>query len=82
MKFNGKKLSIPGLILLVVILLLTWYLNREEPAAYSESVQNIPAFSGQPYVVINNNQPEFTDEDFTTQSYEYFSPLDNLERCG
>lgn len=82
MKFNGKKLSIPGLILLVVILLLTWYLNREEPAAYSESVQNIPAFSGQPYVVINNNQPEFTDEDLTTQSYEYFSPLDNLERCG
>lgn len=82
MKFKVKKLSVPGLILLVILLLLSWYLNREEPAAYSESVQNIPAFAGQPYVVINNNQPEFTDEDLTTDSYEYFSPLDSLDRCG
>ena len=71
MKFKFKKLSIPGVILLVLILLLSWYLNREEPTVY-----------GQPYVVLNNNQPEFTDEDLTTESYEYFSPLDSLERCG
>ena len=82
MKFNGKKLSIPGAILLVIVVILSWYLNREEPAVYSESVKNVPAFSDEPYVVINNNQPEFTDEDMTTESYEYYSPLDSLGRCG
>ena len=84
MKFKGKKLSIPAVILLAAVLLLSWYLNREEvPAAvYSNSVQDIPAFSGDPYVVINDNQPEFLEMDMTTKSYEYFSPLDSLNRCG
>lgn len=84
MKFKGSKLSIPAAILLVIVAVLTWYLNREktEPLAYSESVKDIPTFSGEPYVVINNNQPEFTVDDMTTDSYEYFSPLDSLGRCG
>lgn len=83
-KFNGKKLSIPAVIILILLTLLSWYLKREQnkPVVYSESVQNIPAFAGEPYVVINNNQPEFTDEDMTTESYEYYSPLDSLGRCG
>ena len=83
-KYKGKKISIPVAILLVLLALVSWYFTREEPATayYSESVKNVPAFSGEPYVVINNNQPEFTDEDMTTESYEYFSPLDSLGRCG
>lgn len=43
---------------------------------------NIPEYSGEPYVVINNNQPFFTEEDFSNESYEYYSELDNLGRCG
>lgn len=83
-KYKGKKISIPVAIILIIIALLSWYFTREEqaPVAYSESVKNVPAFSGDPYVVINNNQPEFTDDDMTTDSYEYYSPLDPLGRCG
>ena len=83
-KYKGKKISIPVAIILIILALLSWYFTREEqaPVIYSESVKNIPVFSGEPYVVINNNQPEFTDEDMTTESYEYFSPLDSLGRCG
>lgn len=43
---------------------------------------DIPAFSGKPYIEINNNQPDFTQSDLTTKSYEYYSPLDRLGRCG
>lgn len=84
MKFKGKKLSIPAVILLTVVLLLSWYLNREEEAVtvYSDSVQNVSAYSGEPFAVINNNQPEFQQADWTTKSYEYYSPLDSLDRCG
>ena len=83
-KYKGRKISIPVAILLVLVALLSWYFTKEEPASvsYSESVQNIPAFSGDPYVIINNNQPEFTDDDITDESYEYYSSLDSLGRCG
>lgn len=56
-------------------------------AAESQSVaeatlDNIPAYSGMPYVVINNNEPDFTEEELTDQSYESYSDLDALGRCG
>ena len=43
---------------------------------------NIPAYSGEPYVILNDNQPEFSNNDLTTSSYEYYSKLDLLGRCG
>lgn len=82
MKFKGKKLTLPGAVLLVLVLAVSWYINRQERPVYSESVQNVPAFAGDPYVVINNNIPEFSEEDMTTDSYEYYSPLDIMGRCG
>ncbi len=34
------------------------------------------------YVVQNGNVPLFTEEDATTQCFEYYSELDELGRCG
>lgn len=48
----------------------------------SITLDDIPAYSGQPYVVINNNIPFFTDADMTTESFENYSALDMLGRCG
>ena len=46
------------------------------------TLDNIPKYSGSPYVVINNNEPYFTDSDITTKSFEKYSNLDSLGRCG
>ena len=46
------------------------------------SLDELPAYSGEPYVAVNGNQPFFTEEDQTTASYETYSPLDALGRCG
>ena len=46
------------------------------------SPDSIPTYSGQPYVTINNNIPDFTDADMQTTSYEDYSNLDSLGRCG
>lgn len=46
------------------------------------SLSEIPAYSGTPYVAINGNMPDFTEEDYTTTSYEEYSSLDALGRCG
>ena len=55
----------------------------------SESIQksfnldDIPEFDGKtPYVIINNNEPNFPEEDFNSNSFEKYSELDSLGRCG
>lgn len=45
-------------------------------------LSDIPAYSGSPYVSVNNNVPYFEDTDMTATSYEYYSPLDASGRCG
>lgn len=42
----------------------------------------IPCYSGDDYIEINNNIPLFTEDEYTTESFEYYSDLDSLGRCG
>ena len=46
------------------------------------SVDDIPDYSGSPYYIINNNVPFFTDNEITDESFEQYSKLDSLGRCG
>lgn len=49
----------------------------------SYDMSSIPEFNGKDaYVVLNNNEPNFTKEDLTTKSFENYSDLDSLGRCG
>lgn len=43
---------------------------------------DLPEFTGEPYVVVNNNVPDFEESDKNTNSFEYYSDLDALGRCG
>ena len=45
-------------------------------------LSSIPAFDGKPYAAVNNNIPFFTENQLTRKSYEYYSALDPLGRCG
>ena len=46
------------------------------------TLAEIPEFTGYPYVVIHDNQPFFEAGELTVESYEFFSELDALGRCG
>lgn len=49
----------------------------------SYDMSSIPEFDGEnAYVVLNNNEPNFTKEDMVTESFESYSELDSLGRCG
>lgn len=49
----------------------------------SFDLESIPEFQEDtPYVVISNNQPKFDEKYFTTTSFERYSELDKLGRCG
>ena len=60
--------------------------NLPEPApqipAPPFSLADIAPYSGEPCAVVNGNVPYFSKEELTTQSFESYSGLDDLGRCG
>ena len=58
------------------------YSNIFMSARQVENLEEIPEYEGQPYVVVNENEPSFCDEDKNGPAYEYYSELDVLGRCG
>lgn len=46
------------------------------------SVSNIPEYSGEAHITLNNNQPEFTSDEITEKAFESYSNLDHRGRCG
>ena len=48
----------------------------------ADTVEDVPEYSGEPYVEINDNQPEFEEYELTTVPFEEYSELDELGRCG
>lgn len=56
--------------------------NESELRAEPNQPEEIPSFSGEPYVALNGNVPEFPDSDFTASSFESYSEMDSLGRCG
>lgn len=72
--------------------LISEKLDEAEQSVQLESIRQLPEaafdladvepYSGQPYTVVNDNVPYFLETDLTTDSYEYYSELDSLGRCG
>ena len=59
--------------------------NTDKPivdSEYSADPEGIAPYSGTPYIVLNDNKPDFAETDITKVSYEFYSELDSLGRCG
>lgn len=56
--------------------------ENQQASAVSVSLEEVPAYSGSPYVELDGNQPGFSLEERTTDSFETYSTLDALGRCG
>ena len=54
----------------------------EISTASSFSLSDVPAYSGKAYTSVNGNVPYFTAAELTTTSFETYSDLDSLGRCG
>lgn len=83
---NSKKMS-KGMQALVVLLLavgvgMGWIqLDQKQSWSY-DSLGDVPEYFGEPYVMIADGVPGFTEKDLTEASYETYSELDSLGRCG
>lgn len=89
---HSRKWYITTLILALVVGagLITYNISDNNSGSdYNEasesciSLENIPDYSGAPYVEINNNEPFFTQEEKSnSEAFENYSELDELGRCG
>ena len=92
---NTSILSVVIIVIISIVLIRSGYANPEKTTnntttnqppivntATYISLDDIPEYAGQPYVAIINNIPYFDDIQLTTASFESYSELDGLGRCG
>ncbi len=78
-----KQRWMAGLAVLALCLTLFSGCGQVTDTAVSYGLKDIPAYSGEPYVAVNNNEPLFTDDEKKNdRSFEEYAPLDDLGRCG
>ena len=91
MKIRKKtKKKIKKLFLLALLALILTAINYYDNTFFdriksyalpSYNIGEVPEYSGKAYVIINNNKPDFKDEEITTKEFEHYGNLDLLKRC-
>lgn len=93
---RNKKRSIEKVVISIILLLCAmtyeYIIHKEQPIIENNDIDNkevisfdlstIPEYSTEPYVIINNNNPYFNEEDYTTEVFERYSEWDVLGRSG
>ena len=85
---NKNKLEKIGIVILAIVILIVMFIginessknenvvNKIENNKISYEIDNIPDYSGEIYVLINNDIPEFSLEDLNIEE-DYYSNLEN-----
>lgn len=84
-----KKYSMALLPILILFIIEYFNINLNDivgstdasPATTVSSREDIPQYSNKSYVIINDNEPYFKEEDINTNTFEKYGELDNLGRC-
>ena len=71
-----------ALLLVLWSLLLAGCTGGTQPAVDLGQVEIGQFRTEQPWVELNGNQPDFAQEEYTTEAFETYAPLDALGRCG
>lgn len=79
-----KKKNVFICLLMALSLVCNLSVLSASAASQKEKItlNNLPAYSGEAYVELNDNVPSFSKKDMTTKAFEKYSELDDLGRCG
>lgn len=83
-KGKGKSLSPMKFVILLIVAIGSFIYYHYGPGAapHAVSVNDTPAYNGHPYAIVNDNVPLFSADELVADSYEFYSQLDGLDRCG
>lgn len=73
-----KKLRV---ILIIVLNFILFGCIEFDYPDYSDLLLQLPQYHGEPFVIVNNNVPLFTEEELNKDTFEYYGMLDYLGRC-
>ncbi len=76
-----KNRKFSGYIVAAAVFFLIGYFSRSSTLFEKIEIDNIPEYSGSPYVELNGNIPHFDESDYSDDSYERYGDLDDLGRC-
>ena len=83
-KMNKKSwFMVSGEVIVAILVIFKILTMIFDPTPQVNTLEDVPAYAGMPYAIINNNEPLFEGDDLEfTRAYEYYSDLDELGRCG
>lgn len=82
-EFYKLRSSALALLALLVLIFLASLFGKSSKDQSGEATDiKIPDYSGAPFVIINNNIPFFDENDYAKETFESYSKLDSLDRCG
>lgn len=80
-----QRYTLFSLLVIAAALVAGYFVNS---SAYEElesnvqySLEEVPPYFGEAYVVLNNNEPDFDDEYKNSNSFEIYGEQDKLGRC-
>ena len=90
--FNLKRVVATILLMIIAMVIENYFpeikgyvgeqFNNEDNNIQSYELDNIPEYDGEVSIILDDNKPDFSEDDYTTESFEKYSELDSLGRCG
>ena len=79
---KNKVYKILSIVLVIIFGYVVYFPNGLLEVNNYYKISNIPEYTNKKYIIINNNIPEFEKKYYTKESFEEYSKLDELGRCG
>lgn len=82
-----KRFNYLKIITIFIFILFSFYYYKQDINDYlsksetSYELEEIPDYSGDDYIIINNNEPKFTEDEKNTNIFELYGKLDKLGRA-
>ena len=81
-KTTSKDKLIEKIIYLIAVIIVLIVSLKTDSVSYGYNEENVPTYNGKNYIILNDNVPEFDEEDINTNTFEKYSDLDYLGRAG
>ena len=76
-----KKLTLGSVLVIILFLVAYFFLQPQQEQIPVINLESVPEYTGEPFVILQGNVPQFERDSDVTESYETYGGLDSLGRC-